>query len=161
MDSYTILLLCQCSCIIESLDPKVSIQSFYLTNLLSICTLFLTFSSLKFRVWWSGLLQATQAVKIKFEIDKKSSSNKKCRSTGSNAAKIVVLSSYLLVLIVPTLWLLWQSSLHRNGVYQFFVHSIHYSGQMENICELHWIELCFNTFLSGKKTGKMHLCALW
>ena len=48
-------------------------------------------------------LQATQAVKIKFEIDKKSSSNKKCRSTGSNAAKIVVLSSYLLVLIVPTL----------------------------------------------------------
>ena len=48
------------------------------TNLSAICTWFLTFSSLIDRIFflfWTGFLQATQAVKIQFKLGKKSSSS--------------------------------------------------------------------------------------
>jgi hypothetical protein len=48
-------------------------RGFIVCNILNnppICTWFLTFSVLKFRVCWTGFLQATQAVEIQFKLGK-------------------------------------------------------------------------------------------
>ena len=99
----------------------------YLPLPLSICTWFLTFFCLKYQLWWTGFfflvwtgfLQATKAVKIRFKLGEKSSSSTRNFKLDNvkNQVQIDRISNSF-DSKVHDLWFNWESNGNRGWVYQ-------------------------------------------